>query len=248
MLLLKQAILISCAFLVISCGFEDKGPVTEIQKLPSPNGKYILYEWVRESSMAFGSPISSMQILEAGQSFDPDEDDRMQLPRQGSFALGWVGDDTLKLITDEQLIAYNGNSPQPQSTKPHKVDVFKQGAVTIINFYYRFNAYGRGRDIAFNSFSATRDSIYIYKSHQLVRAGLKGEIIIHQAKGEVTGIEMYQVETGQDFIYLDSTGHQHSNQPRVSATFYRLVPDKPALVQSLLAAGVNLIEEQALPQ
>lgn len=145
------------SLLFIQCNFKIEGEIKYVFKLTSPNRQIEIYECFIESPMAFGSGNIETTILKAGEKYNP--------RHSGNFneyeILGWIGDDTLKVIKFHKK---DENKIKIPEAKLHEI---KKWGDFYLDITHR-TSYGGGQSwFSFDSLYFTSDSVYFLHKDSL---------------------------------------------------------------------------------
>lgn len=149
--MVNKIILLTFIYLFFTqCNFEIEGEIKYIYKLTSPDKKIEIYTCFIESPMAFGDGNIETTILTTGEKYNP--------RHSGNFneytILGWIGNDTLKVIKFHKKTENEIKIPE---SKLHEV---KKWGDFYLDISHR-TSYGGGRAwFSFDSLYFKSDSVF----------------------------------------------------------------------------------------
>jgi hypothetical protein len=177
----------------------DKSLISETEKLGSPNGKFTLYKYFIESSMAFGSGFSVIKVLDSKDKCDFTDRDFFTLHNDSPFFIEWKNDDTLliKCIIDGGELS--DKQPIKQDIKKWKDWVFEVEYYTIYSasaeIKYSFDDYSI--DNNFIRFKSKDDSLVLKKDEVQISLDTN-HIYLTQFK-----IDTFKSKLGISFSHYD---------------------------------------------
>jgi len=153
----RITILTFISLLFTQCNFDIEGEIQHIYKLTSPDKQIEIYECFIESPMAFGSGNIETTILNVGENYNP--------RHSGNFSeytiLGWVGNDTLKVIKFHKK---KENEIKIPKSKLHEI---KKWGDFCLDITHR-TSYGGGKAwFSFDSLYFKSDSVYFLQKDSL---------------------------------------------------------------------------------
>lgn len=161
--------LISISLTFFSCSDAiDKSLITDFEKLVSPKGKFVLYRYHVESSMAFGSGFTAIKILDSKGKCNYSDRDFFTFDKGYPFCIKWKNDDTLSV-----KCLFNGRELSDQQPIRKEIRNWKNWTFEV-EYYSQYSA-GNGGKFKFENYISTNDSI-IFKSKKDTLAFSKNEI------------------------------------------------------------------------
>jgi hypothetical protein len=152
--------IIILTFLILlftQCNFEIKGDIQYIYKLTSPDKQIEIYECFIESPMAFGSGNIETTILTLGEKYNPRHSGNFS----GYRILGWIGNDTLKVIKFHKK---KENETKIPDSKLHEIKKWRN---LYLDITHR-TSYGGGKAwFSFDSLYFKSDSVYFLQKDSL---------------------------------------------------------------------------------
>ena len=202
--MIYRIILLICISLLFTrCNFEIEGEIQYIYKLTSPDKQIEIYECFIESPMAFGSGNIETTILKVGEKYNPRQSGNFN----GYRILGWVGNDTLKVIKFHRKKEKEIKIPE---SKLHEIKKWE-------NFYLDIahrTSYGGSADwFSFDSLYFKTDSVFFLKKDSLGiikdRLGLlKGQIRLSLGNDTISMINGEYYERIQDHFAKITKGNE----------------------------------------
>lgn len=177
-------ILICISLLFTRCNFEIEGELLHVYKLTSPDKRIEIYESEIESNAAFASGFIETTILNAGEKYNP----RLFGNFSGYQILGWVGNDTLKVIKFHEKQA---NEIKISNSKLHEIKKYGDFYLDIVHFTSFGGGWGCFR---FDTLYFKKDSVFFlqYDSLENVKKTLgllKGQIRLSLENDTISIIE-----------------------------------------------------------
>jgi hypothetical protein len=185
------------------CNFEIDGEIGHIYRMSSPNNKFEIYESLIEPTMAFGSGNIETTILKTGEVYNP----RLPGNFNGYNILGWIGNDTLKVIQFHKKQEVEEKIPK---SKFHEVKKYKD---FYIDIDHRTSFGGERCWFSFDSLYFHADSIYFiqYDSVGVIKNKLgllKGQIRLSLEKDTVSIIQAEYFERIEDHFDKIKEGNE----------------------------------------
>lgn len=213
-------------FTVISCGCDDyfgkvdKSLISDIEKLVSPNGEFILYRYYIESSMASGSGFTVMQVLNAKDICDYTKREFFRLDNDYPFFIKWKTEDTL---TIKCLI----NGGELSDIQPIKKEIKKwKGRTFEVEYYSMYSATAELKhsidnyiiDEHFIKFKSKEDS-FIFRKDEIQISLDTTNIYLMQFK-----IDSFNSKLGLSFSHYDFKNKFNKNDFLELQAFIRIKP------------------------
>jgi hypothetical protein len=235
-ILLTSIIFSGCILSSTTPDFTDEANyVSSVSKLPSPDGKRVLYQyWVKYPEARYGH--TRFTILPATENFQPSSDFfSFNDTLYGWNIIGWRGD------TIQSLCITPSQQP-PQELTPYKREVKRVRSSYWRQDYYYANSYGGTTDKYFDSISYTQEIVTFIGRD--TSSGQVQEFIIVAKRGEVTvplGDSIIRVSKLEALTTIDGKyngGDTLRRPPLVSLTNYLLRPKRQANWRRLKDFGV----------
>lgn len=205
------------ALIFTKCNFEIEGEIQHIYKLSSPDKKINIYECSIESPMAFGSGSLETTVLKAGETYHP------RIPGNfGSYViLGWVGNDTLKVIK------FHGKE-ENSNISASQLNEIKRYKGFYLDIDHRIS-FGGGARFSFDSVYFTRDSVFFIESDSVgtfkQKLGLlKGQIRLSMDSDTVSTIHGEYFEKIEDH-FLGAAKSREQGYPKMVGTSCEIIPN-----------------------
>ena len=130
----------------------DKSLISNKEKLYSPDNKFALYRYNIESSMAFGSPITVIEILPSDKECDYTDQDFLRFRNDYPIWINWKNNDTINV----RLIA---DGAELQDKQPFKKETQKWKEWIFEVEYYSVFSSSLGGDYEFGNYTADSNQI-----------------------------------------------------------------------------------------
>ena len=130
----------------------NKSLISETEKLNSPKNKFTLYHYSIESSMAFGSGFSVINIVNSKDNYDFTTRDFFRLNNDFAFWIKWKNEDTLS-------IKYLIEGAVLSNKQPIKKEIKKWKHWTFEIEYYSMYSASIETAFIFDSFTIDKDEI-----------------------------------------------------------------------------------------
>ena len=214
----KIKILIFISLLFTQCNFEIEGEIQHIYKLTSPDKQIIIYECAIESPMAFGSGTIETIILKSGDKYNP--------RRAGNFngytILGWIGNDTLKVIK------FHNKKENETKIPKNKLHEIKKMGDFYLDITHRTSYGGEVSWFSFDSLYFKSDSIYFLQKDSLeifndTLGFLKGQIRLSIDNDTVSMIYGECYERIENHFAKITEGNE-LGYPYVVGVYYEITP------------------------
>lgn len=204
----------------------------DVASLPSPDRKYMLYDYTLGGPMAFSSDQLRTTILERNQKFDYTTHNYFTFH---GFPLirGWRSD-TLS-------VACIDSKGQPRDLLPYRTELRKWKDWYIEIIHYHGNAFGRdpmsleGCFVRGDSVTFTISHVYKGKRQMDTLNVFRGQVTVFEADSTVY---VRTLSTSRFFVRIDSTGRTLTGQPEVSLDSYELSPSTPLDLSKLYESGI----------